>query len=192
MNETKMTVGFAMCGSFCTHARALEKLYELVNSGFDVIPVMSENVYTTDTRFGRAKELIDRVEEICSHKVIHTIVDAEPLGPEIKLDAMLICPCTGNTLAKLAAGITDTSVCMAAKAHLRGDRPLVITLASNDAMSANMKNIATLLNRKHVYFVPMRQDDPEKKPHSLVADFELLMPTLGASLEGKQYRKVFI
>ena len=129
---------------------------------------------------------------MCGREVVHTIVDAEPLGPKVVLDALVICPCTGNTLAKLAAGITDTAVCMAAKAHLRGDRPLVIALASNDALSANMKNIASLMTRKHVYFVPMRQDDPEKKPHSLVADFSLLEPTLKAALEGKQYRKVFI
>ena len=185
-------IGFAMCGSFCTHKKALEQLRLLIDRGYDVVPVMSETVFTTDTRFGTSRALIDEVEKICSRPVIHTIVDAEPLGPSISLDAMLICPCTGNTLAKLAAGITDTAVCMAAKAHLRGDRPLIITLASNDALSANMKNIAALLNRKCVYFVPMRQDDPEKKPHSLVADFSLVGPTLDAALEGKQYRKVFI
>ena len=185
-------IGYAMCGSFCTHKASLLQLEALVSRGIDVLPVMSETVYTTSTRFGRAEDLVARVEDICSRRVVHSIVDAEPLGPSIELDAMIICPCTGNTLAKLAAGITDTAVCMAAKAHLRGDRPLVITLASNDALSANMKNIAALLNRKCVYFVPMRQDDPEKKPHSLVADFDLLYPTLEAALEGKQYRKVFI
>ena len=185
-------IGYAMCGSFCTHQSSLLQLESLVSRGIEVMPVMSEIVYSTSTRFGEATELVRRVEELCGRKVIHSIVDAEPLGPKIALEAMIICPCTGNTLAKLAAGITDTAVCMAAKAHLRGDRPLVITLASNDALSANMKNIAALLNRKCVYFVPMRQDDPEKKPHSLVADFSLLTPTLEAALEGKQYRKVFI
>lgn len=185
-------IGYAMCGSFCTHKASLLQLESLVSRGIEVVPIMSEIVYGTSTRFGEASELISRVEELCGRKVIHSIVEAEPLGPKIELDAMIICPCTGNTLAKLAAGITDTAVCMAAKAHLRGDRPLVITLASNDALSANMKNIAALLNRKCVYFVPMRQDDPEKKPHSLVADFSLLSPTLEAALEGKQYRKVFI
>ncbi len=185
-------IGYAMCGSFCTHKASLVELERIVSGGADVVPIMSETVYTTSTRFGEASRLIERVEEICGRRVIHTIVDAEPLGPTIELDAMLICPCTGNTLAKLAAGITDTAVCMAAKAHLRGDRPLIIALASNDALSANMKNIATLLNRKCVYFVPMRQDDPEKKPHSLVADFSLVYPTFEAALLGKQYRKVFI
>ena len=123
---------------------------------------------------------------------MHTITDAEPLGPKIALDALVICPCTGNTLAKMAQGITDTAVTMAAKAHLRGDRPLIIALASNDALSANLKNIATMLNRKHVYFVPMNQDDPQKKPHSLVADFSLLRPTFDAAMRGEQYQKIFI
>jgi dipicolinate synthase subunit B len=170
----------------------LEQLKALAHSVSDIIGIVSENVYSTDTRFGKACDLINNIEEICGREVIHTIVDAEPLGPKIALEALVICPCTGNTLAKLAAGITDTAVCMAAKAHLRGDRPLVIALASNDALSANLKNIAALLTRKHVYFVPMRQDDPEKKPHSLVADFSLLEPTLEAALKGNQYRKVFI
>ena len=170
----------------------MAQLRSLVAGGIEVLPVMSEIVYTTSTRFGEASELINNVEDICKHKVIHTIVDVEPLGPKVVLDAMIICPCTGNTLAKLAAGITDTAVCMAAKAHLRSDRPLVIALASNDALSANMKNIATLLNRKNVYFVPMKQDDPEKKPHSLIADFSLLYPTFKEALEGRQYKSVFI
>lgn len=185
-------IGFSVCGSFCTHKKSLEQLRLLVERGYEVVPIMSETVYSTDTRFGEAKALIREFESITGRSVIHSIVDAEPLGPSISLDAMIICPCTGNTLAKLAAGITDTAVCMAAKAHLRGDRPLVITLASNDALSANMKNIAAMLNRKFVYFVPMRQDDPEKKPHSLVADFSLVIPTLEAALEGKQYRKIFV
>ena len=185
-------IGYAMCGSYCTHSASIEELKKLSNQGYDLLGVVSENVFSTDTRFGKAHDLIKKIEDICGREVIHTIVDAEPLGPKLALDALVICPCTGNTLAKLAAGITDTAVCMAAKAHLRGDRPLVIALASNDALSANMKNIAALLTRKHVYFVPMRQDDPEKKPHSLVADFSLLEPTLMAALEGKQYRKVFI
>lgn len=185
-------IGYAMCGSYCTHASSLLRLQELVGLGYDVVPILSENVYSTDTRFGKCTELISKVKNICGRDVVHTIVGAEPLGPAIPLEALVICPCTGNTLAKMATGITDTSVCMAAKAHLRGDRPLVIALASNDALSANMKNIATMLSKKHVYFVPMAQDDPDRKPHSLVADFSLLIPTLELALEGKQYRKVFI
>ncbi len=185
-------IGYALCGSYCTHKASLAQLETLVNTGYDIQPIVSENVYTTNTRFGTAFDLCNRLELMCGREVIHTIVDAEPLGPKVALDAMIICPCTGNTLAKLAAGITDTTVCMAAKAHLRGNRPLVIALASNDALSANLKNIATMLSRKFVYFVPLFQDDPIKKPHSLIADFSLLKPTLDHALEGKQYQKIFI
>ncbi len=183
-------IGFAMCGSFCTHKRALEQMKALLDSGREILPIMSENVYSTDTRFGSARALIDEVEALCKRKVVHTIVDAEPLGPSVKLDAMLICPCTGNTLAKMANGITDTAVTMAAKAHLRSDRPLLIALATNDALSANLKNIGHMLTKKHVYFVPMTQDDPQKKPHSLVADFSLVIPALNAAENGKQYQNL--
>ncbi len=185
-------IGFAMCGSYCTHAEALAQLRGLLEKGFEICPILSENVYTTDTRFGRAEDLIRQVGELCHAPIIHTVKGAEPLGPAKPLDALILCPCTGNTLAKLAAGITDTSVTMAAKAHLRSDRPLVIALASNDALSANLKNIGTLLNRKCVYFVPMRQDDPEKKPHSLISDFSLLYPTLEAAMDGKQLPRIFL
>lgn len=185
-------IGFAMCGSFCTHKKALEQMSALRASGEDILPIMSENVYSTDTKFGRAEDLKKRVRDLCGRDMISSIVDAEPIGPKELLDILVICPCTGNTLAKLAAGITDTAVTMAAKAHLRSDRPLVIALASNDALSANLKNIGTMLNRKNVYFVPMSQDDPVKKPHSLVADFDLLVPTIEAARRGKQYQKIFV
>lgn len=185
-------IGFAFCGSFCTHANALNELRNLLALGYEVQPIMSETVWNTDTRFGTATALREQVEALCGRHVIHTVVDAEPLGPTMPLEALILCPCTGNTLAKIANGITDTSVSMATKAHLRSDRPLVISLASNDALSANLKNIATLLSRKQVYFVPMNQDDPEKKPHSLVADFSLLQPTLHAAFEGRQFRKLFL
>ena len=184
-------LGYAFCGSFCTHGRALGELRNLISLGYEIQPIFSETVWNTNTRFGSATALCNEVETLCGHPVIHTVVDAEPLGPSRPLDALIVCPCTGNTLAKIANGITDTAVCMAAKAHLRSDRPLVISLASNDALSANLKNIATLLSRKHVYFVPMNQDDPEKKPHSLVADFSQLVPTLTAAFEGKQFRRLF-
>ena len=185
-------LGFAMCGSFCTHAAALRELKRLLSAGYEIQPIMSETVFTTDTRFGRAATLREQIESLCSRSIIHSVVEAEPLGPSLVLDALIICPCTGNTIAKIANGITDTSVTMAAKAHLRSDRPLVLSLASNDALSANLKNIATLLSRKHAYFVPMHQDDPEKKPHSLVADFSLLTPTLDAAFSGRQFRKLFL
>lgn len=185
-------IGYAMCGSFCTHAKALEELEKLVADGYDVQPIMSDAVWNTDTRFGRAEDLRRRVKTLCGREIIHTVTEAEPLGPKRPLEALIISPCTGNTLAKLANGITDTPVCMAAKAHLRRDQPLILALASNDALSANLRNIATLLPRKCVYFVPMDQDDPEKKPHSLVADFSLLRPTFAAALEGRQFRKLFL
>ena len=185
-------IGYAFCGSYCTHAASLLQLERLIREGYEIQPIVSENVFSTDTRFGKATELMSRLETLTGREVIHSIVDAEPLGPKVALDALIIAPCTGNTLAKLAGGITDTAVCMAAKAHLRGNRPLVIALASNDALSANLKNIATLLSRKFVYFVPLFQDDPQKKPHSLIADFTLLGATLDAALDGKQYQKIFV
>ena len=183
-------IGFAFCGSFCTIGCALSELDGLCKR-YPVQGIVSENVYQTDTRFGAARDICERIEELTGKAVIHSIVTAEPLGPACPLEALVICPCTGNTLAKMAAGITDSAVTMAAKAHLRSDRPLVIALASNDALSANLKNIATMLTRKNVYFVPMRQDDPEKKPHSLVADFSKLAATLEAALEGRQYQRLF-
>ena len=184
-------IGFAMCGSYCTHKKALEQMRLLAEKN-RLQPIMSENVYSTDTYFGDCESLKKEVVDICNRNIIHTITEAEPLGPKTPLDALIICPCTGNTLAKIALGITDTSVTMAAKAHLRSDRPLIIALASNDALSANLKNIGTLLTRKCVYFVPMKQDDPEKKPHSLVADFSLLVSTLEHAMMGKQYRRLFV
>ncbi|MBQ9744757.1 MAG: dipicolinate synthase subunit B [Clostridia bacterium] len=185
-------IGYAFCGSFCTHKKSLEIMEGLLDKGYDILPIMSENVYSTDTRFGKARELIDRVEAMTGRAVVHTIVDAEPLGPKVTLDAMVIAPCTGNTLAKIARGITDTSVTMATKAHLRSDRPTVIALCSNDALSANLQNISILLERKSVYFTPLIQDDPSAKPHSLVSDFSLLNKTLEYALEHRQLRPLFI
>ncbi len=184
--------GFAFCGSFCTHATALEQLARLRLSRREILPIMSENVYSTSTRFGTCEALRDKVTELCGRPIVHTIVDAEPLGPRTPMDALIICPCTGNTLAKLACGITDTTVTMAAKAHLRCSRPLVIALASNDVLSANLKNMAQLMARKNIYFVPLSQDDPVGKPYSMVADFSLLEPTLDAALAGKQFQRVFM
>ena len=185
-------IGYAFCGSFCTHKKSIEELKKLKSLGYDILPIMSENVYSTDTRFGKAEEFIKIVEEITSHKVVHTIVEAEPLGPKIELEALIICPCTGNTLAKIAGGISDTAVTMAAKAHLRKDRPTVIALCSNDALSANLQNISILIERKHVYFVPLMQDDPNNKPHSLVSEFSLLKDTLDSALKAKQLQPLFI
>jgi dipicolinate synthase subunit B len=152
---------------------------------------MSENAYYTDTRFQKAEEFSTRVEALCQRSVIHTVVDAEPLGPALPLDALVVAPCTGNTLAKVARGITDTAATMAIKAHLRADRPLVIALASNDAMSQNLSSIAAVLNRKAVYFVPMLQDSPVGKPHSLVAQLELIPEVLEMAMRGEQMRPIF-
>jgi len=165
-----MTIGYALCGSFCTHARSLAVLEDLTRQ-HTVVPIVSETVYRTDTRFGKAADTAAILKALCGRDVIHTIQDAEPLGPKEPLDLLILSPCTGNTLAKLAHGITDTAVTMAAKAHLRGDRPLLIALATNDALAANLENIGIMRNRKYVHFVPMNMDDPAGKPHSLVADF---------------------
>ena len=185
-------IGYAMCGSFCTLSRSLEIMRSLVESGQDVLPIMSPIVYSTDSRFTVADTFREQVRAVCGKDIVHTVDAAEPLGPRTPLEALVIAPCTGNTMAKIANGITDTSVTMAAKAHLRCDRPLLIALASNDAMSQNLPNLSRLLERKGVYFVPMRQDDPVHKPHSLVADFSLIGECLTAALAGEQRRPLFI
>jgi len=184
-------IGYAICGSFCTHAQSLQVLESLARRGIDMQGILSERAASTDTRFGRAEDLLRRVESVTGRTVIRTIADAEPLGPTSPLEAMIIAPCTGNTLAKLANGITDTAVCMAAKAHMRTNRPLLIALATNDAMSANLANIACMLQRKNVYFTPMLQDDPVHKPHSLVADFSEIAASLDAMMRGEQLRPLF-
>ena len=165
-------IGYALCGSYCTHKKSLAALEALISAGYDVQPIVSEHVFETDTRFGTARALVERLETLCKKPVIHTIAGAEPLGPVCPLDLLVIAPCTGNTLAKLARGITDTAVTMAAKAQLRADRPVLIGLATNDALSANLQNLAILSARKHVAFLPLEQDDPDKKPYSLVCRFD--------------------
>lgn len=191
MEAVKGRLGFALCGSFCTVHRSLEVMRQLKEDGWQITPILSDAVYRWDTRFGSADALRAQIASIASDGIIHSVVDAEPLGPKINLDAMMILPCTGNTLAKLAQGVTDTPVTMAAKAHLRSDRPLIIGLASNDALSANLRNIGTLLCRKMVYFVPLVQDDPENKPHSLVCRFPLAAEALEAAMAGRQLRPLF-
>lgn len=185
-------IGYAICGSFCSFSSSLVVLEKLIGNGEEIQPIMSECAYGTDTRFWLASEFRDRVEQLCGRPIIHRLTDAEPLGPKRPLDAMIICPCTGNTLAKIACGITDSVVTMAAKAHLRTDRPMLIALASNDAMSQNLKNLGGLICRRNLYFVPMRQDDPIEKPHSLVADFGRLPQALDAMRQQKQLRPLFI
>lgn len=187
-----MRIGYCFTGSYCTFARSYKMLCRLVESGHDIVPIMSENAYYTDTRFQLAEEFSKKVETVCSRPVIHTIADAEPLGPRNPLDILIVSPCTGNTLAKVASGITDTAATMAIKAHLRMDRPLLLALASNDSLSQNLANIATLMQRKSVYFIPMLEDDPERKPHSLVAEFELMEKCIDMMQRGEQMRPVFL
>ena len=184
-------IGYCFCGSFCTVSRSVGIMRNLAAEGNALLPIMNESVYSTDTRFGKAADTVRTVEDICKAPVIHSIVDAEPLGPQISLDMLVVAPCTGNTLAKLAAGITDSPVTMAVKAQLRCNRPVVIALATNDALSANLKNIGLLMSRKNIYFVPMKQDDPEKKPHSLVCDFDMLKPTMVSAFAGRQIMPIF-
>ena len=185
-------IGYAFCGSFCTLADSLVALEELACSGEEILPIMSERTYETDTRFFSAEEFRRRVRVITGRNIVHTVKDAEPLGPATPLSALILAPCTGNTLAKLASGITDTSVTMAAKAHLRRDRPLLIALASNDAMSQNLANLGRLITRRSVYFVPLRQDDTVGKPHSLVADMKRITEAYRAMQNGIQLRPLFV
>ena len=184
-------IGFAICGSFCTVSRALTELEALCGE-YEVQGIVSEAVAGTDTRFGRAADILARIEELTGRPVIRSIVAAEPLGPKIPLEALIIAPCTGNTLAKMANGITDSTVTMAAKAHLRAGRPLLLALSTNDALSANLQNIGKLLTKKSVYLLPMRQDDPRGKPYSLVADFSLLRAGLSGALAGEQMEPLFL
>ena len=189
---TKATIGFAMCGSFCTFSKAFLQMQRLVDSGYKVIPIMSQNAYSTDTRFGRAEEMVKKAEEITGERVLHTSVQTEPLGPKKMCDLLIIAPCTGNTLAKLTLGIVDTPVCMAVKSHLRNQRPVVIAVSTNDALSGAAKNIGTLRNYKNFYFVPMLQDDCEKKPFSMIADFTRLPQTILEALDGRQIQPIYI
>lgn len=187
-----LTVGFAVCGSFCTFRKAIEQIEFLKSKNIDIIPIMSFNAYYTDTRFGKASDHIKKIEEICKRKIICSIPDAEPIGPSKILDILVIEPCTGNTVAKLANGITDTPVTLAAKAHLRNDRPLLIAVSTNDALSVSASNIGRLMNNKHIYFVPMRQDDCNKKPRSVVADFDKTYDAIVCAIDNKQLQPIFI
>lgn len=189
----KLRVGIAMCGSFCTFDTALAAFEALAATGKYVLtPILSETAYRTDSRFGTAAGFIARMEKICGGSVLCSIPQVEPIGPKSLLDVLVIAPCTGNTLAKLAHGVTDTAVTMAAKSHLRIGRPVVLAVSTNDGLSGSAQNIGALLQRKNVYFVPFRQDDPAKKPFSLVADFSRLEEALGAAVEGRQLQPVLV
>ena len=184
-----MNIGFAMCGSLCTFHRVFPVM-EALAAEHTLIPIFSSVSCTTDSRFGKAEDFLARAERICNRPVIRTISDAEPIGPRKLLDVLIIAPCTGNTLAKLAHGIADGPVTMAAKSHLRNGRPVVIAVSTNDALGAAAENIGKLLARKHYYFVPFRQDDPANKPTSMVADFTRIPDTLSAAVKGMQIQPI--
>ena len=193
MNNTIFTnkkIAFALTGSFCTFAKTIEQMELLVKSGAEIIPIMSANAYSTDTRFGKAGEFHEQIKQICGREIIHTIEGAEPIGPKKMADVMLVAPCTGNTLAKLANSITDTPVTMAVKSHIRNSRPVILCVATNDALAGSAKNIGKLMNNKYYYFVPLKQDDYEQKPTSVVADFDLISDTIIHALNGEQLQPV--
>lgn len=186
-----MTIGFAICGSFCTYSQVFPAMEELAKH-HSVIPIFSQASANTDTRFGAAAEHIKRAEQICGRKAILTIDQAEPIGPKKLLDVLVIAPCTGNTLSKLAHSIADTPVTMAAKSHLRNGRPILIGISSNDALAGAAENIGKLLGKKHYYFIPFGQDDPTNKPTSMVADFSQTRLAMEAALEGRQLQPILI
>ena len=187
----KKRLGLALCGSYCSYEKLFAGAHRLAEA-YDLIPIMSDTAAETDSRFGTAVSHMQRLMALCGKRVVTTIVEAEPLGPARPMDALLIAPCTGNTLAKLAHGITDSAVTMAAKAHLRNGRPLILAISTNDGLSGSAENIARLLNRKQVFFVPFGQDDPEQKPCSLQADFDQLLPAVEAALAGRQLQPLLL
>lgn len=192
MDLSSYTIGYGITGSFCTFEKTKIAVGELVKLGAAVVPIFSYNVQRMDTRFGGAKEFMEAVEKITGNRGIKTIQEAEPIGPKANLDVMVIAPCTGNTMAKLWNGITDSPVLMASKAHLRNQKPLVISISTNDAMGMNFKNIGNLMNTKNIYFVPFGQDDYKKKPASLIGDLKLLPDTINLAMEGRQIQPVVV
>ena len=187
----RLRIGFALCGSYCTYDKVFPVIGALAEKN-ELVPIMSDTAARTDTRFGTAAEHIKTLTELCGRPPVCTVAEAEPLGPLLPMDALVIAPCTGNTMAKLAHGITDSAVLMAAKAHLRNGRPLVLAFSTNDGLSGSLSNIAALYNRKNVYLVPFGQDDFLKKPNSLASDFSLIAPTLEAAMEGRQLQPVLV
>lgn len=190
MKFENLTVGFAVTGSFCTLKKTISHIRDLTENGANVIPIMSEITYNTDTRFGKAEDFISEIKSITGNEIITSVKGAEPIGPKNILDALVIAPCTGNTLSKIALGMTDSCVAMAAKANLRNENPLVIAVSTNDGLGASAQNIARLMNAKNVYFVPFGQDDAVKKPNSLVADMSKIADTLDFARSGRQIQPI--
>ena len=186
-----MKIGFALCGSFCTYDKVFPAM-EAIAKVHTLVPIFSDVSYTTDSRFGTCQQHIEQAEYICGNSVLHTIAQVEPIGPKKLLDALIVAPCTGNTLAKLAHSIADGPVTMAVKSHLRNGRPVIIAISTNDALAGAAENIGKLLARKHFYFVPFGQDNPDSKPTSIVADFSLIPETLSAALEGHQIPPILV
>lgn len=187
-----ITVGLVITGSFCTFKKIIAVIQSLKDRGMNVVPVFSENVQSIDNRFNNAKDFIKEIEELTGQKGIYSIPEAEPIGPKALFDVVVIAPCTGNTMAKLANGITDSTALMAAKAHLRNNRPLVIVISTNDALGMNLKNIGQLMNVKNIYFVPFGQDNYNKKPNSMIAHLDRTVDTVILALEGKQLQPVVV
>jgi len=184
--------GFAVCGSFCSFSKVIPQMQSLVNDNVEVIPIMSQNAAGISTRFGKAEDIRAQIENICGREAITSIEGAEPIGPKKLCDVLIVAPCTGNTLAKMALGVTDTSVTMAVKSHMRNNRPVVLAVSTNDALSNSAINIGKLKNTKNIYFVPMKQDDPAGKPNSMAADFSLIRQTVDNALEGRQINPVML
>ena len=181
-----INVGYALTGSFCTFRKTIEQMKILKSEGYNIIPIMSFNAFGIDTRFGKAEDFIKEIESICENKIISSIEAAEPIGPKKLCDVMIVSPCTGNTLSKIALGIYDTPVTLAVKSHLRNERPVLIGVSTNDALRNSAKNIGTLMNYKHIYFIPLRQDDCNAKPYSVVCDFDMTLDAVKCALEGSQ------
>lgn len=184
--ENNRKIGFAITGSFCTYEKVKKILKEMTETGMEIVPIFSNSAQTIDCRFGKTEEFIEEVEKVTGHSGIHSIQEAEPIGPSGCFDALVIAPCTGNTMAKLCNGISDTPVLMAAKAHLRNEKPLILAVSTNDALGINFKNLGMLANMKNIYFVPFGQDNYEKKPKSMIAHVELIPDTIEEALQGRQ------
>ncbi len=192
MKFEDLKIGFILTGSFCTFNKVIPVIKELKEMGADILPIMSYNAYNLDTKFGKASDFINEIELITEKEIIHTIQGAEPIGPKGLTDIMIIAPCTGNTIAKLANDIIDTPATMAAKSHLRNNKPLVIAISTNNGLSGNAENIGKLLNRKNYYFVPFKQDNPITKPRSLVFDFSYIPKTIEYALKGEQISPILL
>ena len=185
-------IGFALCGSFCTFGAAIPEIVKLAAAGAQITPIMSFNAYHTDTRFGRAEDFVRTIEEICAQKILNTLTDVEPIGPKGALDLLIIAPCTGNTLAKLNHSIADTPVTLAVKSHLRNARPVLNAVSTNDALAGAAENIGGLLARRHIFFVPFGQDDPQRKPRSLISEMTLIPEAAEAALQGEQIQPILL